>query len=61
MPGVSVAKGAMLCAQGVATHDIEQNTVAGGVPARKIKTTTEAHRFEDRTGEGPCVELPPND
>ena len=61
MPGVRVARGAMLGAQAVATHDLQENTIAGGVPARKIKTTSEAHRFEDRTGEGPCVELPPND
>ena len=61
MPGVRVAKGAMLGAQGVATHNIADNTIAAGVPARKIKTTSEARRFEDRTGEGPCVELPPND
>jgi acetyltransferase-like isoleucine patch superfamily enzyme len=61
MPGVHLAKGAMLGAQGVATHDIEEDTIAGGVPARKIKTTGEAHRFEDRTGDGPCAELPPVD
>jgi acetyltransferase-like isoleucine patch superfamily enzyme len=61
MPGVHLAKGAMLGAQGVATHDIEEDTIAGGVPAKKIKRTSEAHRFEDRTGDGPCTELPPVD
>jgi len=66
MPGVRVEKGAMLAAQGVATHDIGENTIAGGVPARRIKGTHEAHRFQDRTfqdrtSEGPCAELPPND
>jgi acetyltransferase-like isoleucine patch superfamily enzyme len=61
MPGVHLAKGAILGAQGVATHDIEEDTIAGGVPAKKIKGTGEAHRFEDRTGDGPCAELPPVD
>jgi acetyltransferase-like isoleucine patch superfamily enzyme len=61
MPGVRVGQGAMLGAQAVATHDLEDRTIAGGVPAKKIKGIDEAHRFEDRTGEGPCVELPPND
>jgi acetyltransferase-like isoleucine patch superfamily enzyme len=61
MPGVHLAKGAMLGAQGVATHDIEEDTIAGGVPAKKIKRTSETHRFEDRTGDGPCTELPPVD
>jgi acetyltransferase-like isoleucine patch superfamily enzyme len=61
MPGVRVAKGAMLGAQGVATHDIGENNIAGGVPARKIKATTEAHRLDEKEEPGPCTELPPND
>jgi len=61
MPGVRIGKGAMLGAQAVATHNLDDRTIAGGVPARKIKAIDEARRFEDRTGEGPCVELPPND
>jgi acetyltransferase-like isoleucine patch superfamily enzyme len=61
MPGVRVAKGAMLGAQGVATHDIGENNIAGGVPARRIKATTEAHRLGENEDPGPCTELPPNE
>src|ERR1700728_5419997 len=61
MPGVRIGKGAMLGAQAVATHNLDDRTIAGGVPARKIKAIDETRRFEDRNSEGPCVELPPND
>jgi len=58
---VSIRKGAMLGAQGVATHDVAEGTIAGGVPARKIMSATEAHRLGEHNGDGPCEELPPNE
>jgi len=61
MPGVNIGKGAMLGAQGVATHDLDEGIIAGGVPARKIKAASQAHRLGEHNGDGPCEELPPND
>lgn len=61
MPGVRVGEDAMLGAQAVATHDVEAHTIAGGVPARRIKAKSEAGRFEEQPNDGPCAELPPNE
>lgn len=60
MPGVRVGEDAILGAQGVATHDIGPHSIAGGVPAHRIKDKKEARRLEEDSGDGPCTELPPN-
>jgi len=43
---------------------VEAHSIAGGVPARRIKAKREATRLEDvparKPGE-PCAELPPNE
>lgn len=66
MPGVHVGQDAMLGAQAVATRDLEPHSIAGGVPARRIKTKREATRLKDEApsnGNRPqvCTELPPNE
>lgn len=66
MPGVNVGQDAMLGAQAVATRDLEPHSIAGGVPARRIKSKREAARLKDeapRNGNRPqvCTELPPNE
>jgi acetyltransferase-like isoleucine patch superfamily enzyme len=38
MAGVNVGENAILGAMGVATKDIEANSIAGGIPAKQIKT-----------------------
>src|SRR5579875_3691917 len=59
MPGVRVGEDSMLGAQAVATRDLETHTIAGGVPARKIKGKREARRLSEDSGTGPCAELQP--
>ncbi len=62
MPGVCVGEDAMLGAQAVATHDLEPHSIAGGVPARKIKSKRQARRLEaQESQDGLCAELPPNE
>lgn len=66
MPGVHVGQDAMLGAQAVATRDLEPHSIAGGVPARRIKTKREATRLkDDAAGNGNraqiCTELPPSE
>lgn len=61
MPGVHVGEDSMLGAQAVATHDLEPHSIAGGVPARRIKSKREARRLDESSGTGPCAELPPNE
>jgi acetyltransferase-like isoleucine patch superfamily enzyme len=66
MPGVHIGQDAMLGAQAVATRDLEPHSIAGGVPARRIKTKREATRLKDEApsnGNRPqvCTELPPNE
>jgi acetyltransferase-like isoleucine patch superfamily enzyme len=46
MAGVSVGADATLGAMGVATKPIEDNSIAGGIPAREIKKKDQAKRFE---------------
>ena len=49
MAGVRVGEDAMLGAMGLATRDVDDRSIAGGVPARVLKTKDEARQFEDRT------------
>ena len=37
LPGVTVGENAIVAAGSVVTKDVEANTIAGGVPAKKIK------------------------
>jgi acetyltransferase-like isoleucine patch superfamily enzyme len=57
MAGVNVGEDAMLGAMGLATKDIGDHVIAGGVPAKQLKTKDEATQFEDRTD----VAAPPHD
>jgi acetyltransferase-like isoleucine patch superfamily enzyme len=54
MAGVRVGENAILGAMGLATRDVEDHTIAGGVPARKLKNKDEATQFEDRTEVAPA-------
>jgi acetyltransferase-like isoleucine patch superfamily enzyme len=49
MAGVRVGEDAMLGAMSLATRDVEDHSIAGGVPAKQLKTKDEATQFEDRT------------
>jgi acetyltransferase-like isoleucine patch superfamily enzyme len=49
MAGVRVGEDSILGAYGLATRDIEDHVIAGGVPAKQLKTKDEATQFEDRT------------
>ncbi|MBV8116077.1 MAG: acyltransferase [Silvibacterium sp.] len=49
MAGVRVGEDAMLGAMGLATREIGDRVIAGGVPAKQLKTKDEATLFEDRT------------
>jgi acetyltransferase-like isoleucine patch superfamily enzyme len=49
MAGVRVGEDAMLGAMGLATREIADRSIAGGVPARELKTKDQATQFEDRT------------
>jgi acetyltransferase-like isoleucine patch superfamily enzyme len=67
MPGVRVGEDAMLGAQAVATRDVQPHSIAGGVPAKRIKGKKEATRLKDESpsanshAQEPCAELPPNE
>lgn len=64
MPGITVGEDSMVGAQAVATHNVEPHSIAGGVPARRIKAKKEATRLRDEQtpdATGPCAELPPNE
>lgn len=37
VPGVSIGDGAIIAAGAVVTSDVEENTIVGGIPAKKIK------------------------
>jgi hypothetical protein len=39
----------MLGAMGLATREIGDHVIAGGVPAKQLKTKAEAKQFEDRS------------
>jgi acetyltransferase-like isoleucine patch superfamily enzyme len=58
LPGVRVGEDAMLGAMGVASKDIADHTIAGGVPAKQLKTKDEARRFEDSGQESGNGEKP---
>ncbi len=48
MAGVKVGEDATVGAMGVATHEVEDHSIVGGVPAREIKKKDQARRFEDK-------------
>jgi acetyltransferase-like isoleucine patch superfamily enzyme len=47
LPGVRVGEDAMLGALGVATHEIADHSIYGGIPAKRLKHKDEARRFEE--------------
>ncbi|HZD47297.1 MAG TPA: acyltransferase, partial [Silvibacterium sp.] len=49
MAGVRIGEDAILGAMGVATREVGDHVIAGGVPAKQLKTKDEAKQFEDRT------------
>lgn len=49
MAGVRVGEDSMLGAFGLATRNIDDHVIAGGVPAKQLKTKDEAIQFEDRS------------
>ena len=46
MSGVRVGEDATLGAMSVATRPVEDSTIVGGIPAKKIKSKSEARRFD---------------
>jgi acetyltransferase-like isoleucine patch superfamily enzyme len=48
MAGVNIGEDSMLGAMGVATRDVAPHSIAGGVPAKHIRTKDEAKLFADR-------------
>jgi acetyltransferase-like isoleucine patch superfamily enzyme len=51
MAGVRVGEDAMLGAMGLATREIPDHEIAGGIPAKKLKNKDEAKRLENKEGE----------
>jgi acetyltransferase-like isoleucine patch superfamily enzyme len=49
MAGVRVGEDAMLGAMSVATKEVGDHVIAGGVPAKQLKTKDEATQFKDRS------------
>jgi acetyltransferase-like isoleucine patch superfamily enzyme len=49
MAGVRIGEDAILGAMSVATREVEDHAIAGGVPAKHLKNKDEARQFEDRT------------
>ncbi len=49
MAGVQVGEDAMLGAMGLATKDVAAQGIFGGVPAKRLKTKTDAKQFADRS------------
>jgi acetyltransferase-like isoleucine patch superfamily enzyme len=52
MPGVHIGEGAVLGAHAVATRDVEENVVAGGVPAKEIEKKDQAKRIDENAEQG---------
>ncbi len=53
MAGVTIGENAILGAMGVATKDVEANSIAGGIPAKQIKSKddVEGEGWDDSSGD----------
>jgi acetyltransferase-like isoleucine patch superfamily enzyme len=49
MAGVKVGEDAMLGAMGVATKEVADHSIVGGIPAKPLKTKEDAKQFKDRS------------
>ena len=49
MAGVKVGENSMLGAMGLATKEVADHAIFGGVPAKRLKTKQDAKQFEDRS------------
>lgn len=47
MPGVTIVDGAIIAAKAVVTDDVEQYTVVGGNPDKKINQRFPGHTIEE--------------
>jgi acetyltransferase-like isoleucine patch superfamily enzyme len=56
MAGVNIGEDAILGTMGVATKDVAPHSIAGGVPAKELKTKNEARQFENRE----TIQRPPD-
>lgn len=49
MPGVTIGNNVIVAAGAIVTHDVEDNTIVGGIPAKPISTIEEYYeRAKDR-------------
>jgi acetyltransferase-like isoleucine patch superfamily enzyme len=49
MAGVKIGEDAIVGAMSVATKEVADHSIVGGVPAKQLKTKDEATQFEDRS------------
>ncbi len=61
MAGVRIGEDAIVGAMSVATKEVADHSIVGGVPAKQLKTKDEATQFEDRSDvAAPATNLRPN-
>ena len=56
LPGVTIGRGAVVCAGAVVTRDVEPLAIVGGVPARQVGTRPEAATHYRLEGPPPWLE-----